>query len=445
QMYGLDFAGGGLRVLERLPHVRGVAHPDEPARVRAVITSLRREIARRRGSFGDDSVDKPANDPTLLVLIDGLLPMTLFLEDLDGGEHHEAFLQAIGDGPTVGIHFVISTDQPQRIPMTISNTVGERLVLPLPNQDAYYAAGVSVPGGRHPVGRAISSSLQTEVQIAVATSDASQIETTYQIGYISDLAAILREQITEPVEPIRVLGNHVLPSMVMGSSLSEGVIPLGIDDVDLEPATVDFNRVPTLLIIGPDLSGRSNLLAWAGNALGASVGGDVDTVLISQRPSEEVHPNEWSKTYRHPMDAIEYLEQLAGRSPDRPPSSWTLIGLDDCDDLIESPIGGSVEERKDHGRYTEALDRIVRSARLNRYVVVATGQFTALLRSQGWARRMLQNEQAVILSPSSLASGHVDPRFNVRLPRRTDYKPMPGRGVLVRRSETSLIQTVHVE
>ena len=53
QIYGLDFAGHGLHVLENAPHVLGVTSGDEPGRIARLLRRLGDTVSERKRALSD--------------------------------------------------------------------------------------------------------------------------------------------------------------------------------------------------------------------------------------------------------------------------------------------------------------------------------------------------------------------------------------------------------
>lgn len=430
-IYGLDFASHGLVPLESLPHVGGIAQGDDVARVRNLMATLQRIVDERRGRVGGDGA------PHVVVLIDGLVPLLALLEGLDGGHLFQEFQQLMVDGPASGLYFVVATDQPQRIPSTIANVAGERLVFRLANRDAYAAAGVDASASRllGVSGRAWSTRENAIVQIAVA-SDSQTTDEAAQLQAIQALARSVAGQAEAPL--LRVLPERIEPAEVLGVEVAPGTIVLGLDDQQLMPVEVDFSRTPSVLVIGSALSGKTSTLRWIRDAFLATTPG-VETVCLapSREPAVE---HGWMHCAFGWDEAGALLESVAESLGRR--DRWLLIAIDDADDFAEVPIGAPRDEQLQFQRFSEPLERILKDARSSRVAVVAAGRFSALTRLQGWGMRMRREEQAVMLATVGLGSMAIDPFFGARIPRRSDYRPTAGRGVLIRGGSGTFMQVV---
>jgi S-DNA-T family DNA segregation ATPase FtsK/SpoIIIE len=453
-LLGIDAAAGGLGSIKELPNCVGVVNTTDTVSLRRALAHLRRTVNRNReqvGSVGSLRTFREHSGislPDTIVLIDGFEHVLAVLEMLDGGTYQAELLQLVADGPAMGVHFIIATEQPQRIPLAVANAVPERLVLRMRSREGSYAFDLRADLSELPNGRAISTRTRDEVQIA-ALGDASQgslmaTDAVAQQERLRRLGVALGQAGRTPVA-----GLPQAPKVLVRGSLEvsqapadHGRLVVGIDDLFSEPIGIDLRAVPTLVVAGPDMSGRTNVLEWVRLALSSTA--PVRSMYISGRGSNP-RLQGWTNTFLDPWDSLEALETLAAeRASVRLDAIDTLVAIDDADDLIDSnPIGARPEEMQAIKRFSTALDTLLRAGRTSGVVVVLAGRMSTLTRASGWALRMRQNQQAILLMPPTLAGINTDLIFNVTLPRRNDYVPTPGHGVLVRRAVTDLVQVVY--
>ena len=444
---GIDSTGGGLTSLNVLPNTVAVVAASDQSRLRRVLAYLQRLVLDRRtvvGAAGSLRTYRQAGGgviPNVIVLIDGLEHLLSTLEVLDAGMHSAALVQLISDGPAMGVHFAMTTEQPQRIPMSIANAAPERLVLRMASRDASNAAGLQ--GNDLTAladGRAISSRTRAEVQISV-TSDGAACDSLSQAAALASAAQRLRDSGRRSTQRLPDPPDPLTPSLLQVPQ-EYGQLTLGIDDITLEPLTIDAKTAPSLIVMGPDLSGRSTVLEWIRHSLVKQSDGRIDTVFVSGRGDAPLNPAGWSTTCLDLASAVTALEsRLAGLANATAP---LLVAIDDGDELIETPIGGSPEETQMHRRFTAAMDGLVRAGRTPGVICVLAGRLNSLTRVSGWPQRMRQNQQAVVLSPATLSVTFTDPVFNVTFPRRSDYVSRRGHGVLLRRGVADVIQLVRL-
>lgn len=442
----IDATGGGLTSLNVLPNTVAVVNTSEQSRLRRVLAHLQTIVAERRKVIGAAgslrTYRQGGGEPigNVVVLIDGLVQLMNTFETLDAGSHLSGFVQLISDGPAMGMHFAMTTEQPQRIPMSISNTVPERLVLRMASKDVSNAVGLQgIDVASLPDGRAISTHSRAEVQIAVNCEGAA-LDGLAQAAALRETAQSQRSRGRTEAQR---LGDppDVLTPALMPLPHTFGHVPLGIDDIHLRPLTVDLSAIPTLIVMGPDLSGRSAAIEWVRQTLAEQGPQRLRSIFVSGRGDRPPNEASWTRACATLADATAALEtEVASLAEAKTP---LLVAIDDGDDLIETPIGGPAEEAQLYRRFATAMDTLVRAGRNAGVIVVLAGRLNALTRVSGWPQRMKQNQQAVILAPATLAVTFTDPVFNVTFPRRSDFVSRPGNGVLIRRGTTDVIQLVH--
>ena len=203
RLVAVDLAGGDLGVLADLPHTVAVVS-GRTDRLRRLLVFMQRLVTERRrlcgqaGSWRAWHAAQGTDGDDVIVLVDGLDQLLAELEALDAGSWLPGMTQLIGDGPKMGIHFVLATAQPQRVPMGIANAAPERLVLRLSNREASAAAGAVDTSGFGD-GRAWSTRWHAEVQLAV-TGGADRWDALAQGAVAGELASALARRGIGPVE-----------------------------------------------------------------------------------------------------------------------------------------------------------------------------------------------------------------------------------------------------
>lgn len=268
-VYGLDFAGRGLQMLEAFDHVGAIINGDDDERVVRLLRALRTQIddrAVRYSAVNAGSIDDyrvragHPEEPRVLVLVDGMASFRQAYE-LGSGRWFEAFLLLAAEGRPVGVHFVVSADRAAALPAALNSVVQRRLVMRMANESDYFELGAPANGfaGSAPPGRGFLD--KTEVQVAVLGGTAN---TADQASAIQSLARQLRQSTKRCPAP--AIGR--LPELVSLSDLPtdvDGRPALGIADGNLAP--VGFAPDVPFLVVGPPRSGRTSVLA----ALAASL------------------------------------------------------------------------------------------------------------------------------------------------------------------------------
>ncbi|MCO7222594.1 FtsK/SpoIIIE domain-containing protein, partial [Klenkia sp. PcliD-1-E] len=229
-VHAVDSAGGELaRAASGLPHTGTVVARGAGHRLERLVARLQEEVDRRRTT--------PGRHPRLLLLVDGVDPVTSELEELTPGSGGAALLRLVREGAAAGLTAVLTADRV--LPGSrLAGAVGHRLLLPLADRADYAVAGVpaaKVPGHRPP-GRALLDDDATEVQLA--------------------LPRPLPDPRTDPgpapvagrVEVVELPADPAAPHV---PGLRPGVALLGPGGDGGAPVTVDLLRTGGLLVAGP--------------------------------------------------------------------------------------------------------------------------------------------------------------------------------------------------
>lgn len=264
EVYGLDFASGGLRMLEPLPHVGSIVPGDEPDRVVRTLKKLRDVLESRRAQFAAANAGtleeyrrqaaKP-DEPRYMLLLDGFGNFRDEFETAKGRlEWFGVAQQLIIDGRPLGIHVVASADRPSTMPPPIMAAVPRRIVMRMADEMGYRMLDVAhdVITAGSPPGRFVLGDSEGQVAVLGASSSTSvQAETIVQLA---GTIAAAREHSAAPIGS--------LPTEIALSAMPDsidGLPVLGVSDDQLAP--VGFEPSGVILLSGPPGSGRSNALA----------------------------------------------------------------------------------------------------------------------------------------------------------------------------------------
>lgn len=277
RVYAIDFASGGLSMIETLPHVGAVIPGDDTERTARLFTALRDLIDERSTRFAavraGDLVDyrqlagKP-DEPRILLFIDG---MATFRQEHEYAttKSFAMFQQIVSDGRSVGVHVVVTADRPGSMSPSVSATMQRKLVLRLTEETEYVVVDVppDILGAASPPGRGVLDRLEVQSAVLGGTSN-----TADQARAIERLAATLRARGAAEAPPIRRLETDVLLESIEGAVGAD--IAVGVEDASLEPIGIAPEGV--LMIAGPPGSGRTTL---------------IDTLVrgLRRRPGTRVH------------------------------------------------------------------------------------------------------------------------------------------------------------
>ena len=125
-VYGLDFAGGGLRMLETLPHVGSIVSGDDVERVVRLMRMLREQLETRAKRYADvnastiseyRSIASAPDERRILLLVDGYPAFRAdFEQSAATAPWYGVFQDLVSEGRQLGIHVAITADRPGRCP-----------------------------------------------------------------------------------------------------------------------------------------------------------------------------------------------------------------------------------------------------------------------------------------------------------------------------------------
>jgi len=445
-IYGIDLASGGLSSLTDLPHCGGICSTTNPASLRRLLGILhgladarRVHMERERVSSFDD-LRRSTSEPMarVYVLVDGAAALRQLLDDLDARRHRDAFDRLVSQGPSLGIHFVLATDQPEQLPTAWRNAVQETVVLPRNmTDDSLRLLAVPVQVSAVP-GRGVSLGQASELQVAVHAEGGST-DSAAQAAALAALARRLRaEDDGGTVESVGGV-DRVTPATV--GVASGAAVHIGIDDISHRTVGVDFSRIPTLLVVGPAGSGRTSVAGWTRRSLADAGTLGAATLLCGGRQPTLDGFDTVACGLEASAAALEAVEADVERRLVDGAHDWHLLVLDDCDDLVDAVVSGlAPDEAKLRQAALGHLDTITRHAADAQVAVVATGRLSRLLHGAPWVGRMRSGGQGLLLAPNQLGVPY--PPLDVTLPRRDDWVPSPGRGVLIRAGVATVVQVV---
>lgn len=427
QFYVIDCAGHGLSGLVAAPHCGGVVGPDDPGRTARLLRFLRAEVERRQRllaangctTYADllrTDTDVPAR---VVVLLDSYAGFVAAFDRVDGGRMPDQLQRLVADGPTTGIHLVLTADRRAAIPGAMSSLVTSRLVLRMAERDDYMLLGVDpamVKGAVLPPGRGFVQGA-VEVQVAICSGEAND---RGQLRHLSDLcekasagtmaravpvgpmpAAVVREELDKPTSSLRV--------------------GLGIGDERLATWFADLT-LDNMLIAGPPRSGRSTTLATLVRGL-LEASDPASLALVAPRRSPLYDLQGWAATIE-PGEESDIEALVRDQSAHLAEGGSLVVVCDDCDDLSD-PVS----------RALEALVRQGRDLRIR--LAVAADSRSALRTYTGVIPEIRKSKQGVLLAPDVDLDGDL---LGVRLRAPLESLQIPGRGFAIRAGTSELIQ-----
>ena len=421
-VYALDFGSRGLDMLGELPHVGAVVAGDDGERVRRLLRHLREVVDERAARYGALRADSVAayrslsgvvDEPRIVLLVDGV---NAFQEAYDVGPFTTPFAtfeQIATDGRPVGVHVVVSADRPGAVPMSIRSTLQRRLVLRQADQNDYGMLDVpgDILGAGSPPGRGVLDAL--EVQVAVLGGSASLTEQSRRLRSLARSMADAGR--VGAVPRIGRLSDDVrldaLPAELGGR------VPLGLEDVDLEPWGLEPEGV--FLVSGPPGSGRSTALATIASGLRRTLPG-IRLVYLGKERSALRQLGLWDQVALTDQTTVDLVATVRG-SLEGPRMA---VVIEDVPALADS-----VAEN--------ALDALVPLLAEHGHLVVAEGELSRLTQYSPLLQTLRGARRGMVLQPDQ---NDGDAIFRTDFPRVARREFPPGRGIVTDRGKTWRVQ-----
>jgi S-DNA-T family DNA segregation ATPase FtsK/SpoIIIE len=270
QFYGLDFGGGGMSAVAELPHVGAVASGLDPERVRRTVAEVTGILTQREEYFRAHSIgsmaeyrerraraeitDQPWGD--VFLVVDG---WAAFRQDYD------PLVQQVADiasrGLAFGVHVVLTATLGSEVRPALKDQFGYRLELRVGDprdSELSVAVAAHVPEGTPGRGQTPQKLhfIAAVPRIDGMPSDDGLAEAT------AALTRAVAEAAPGPVAPpVRMLPRELPADGLPSGDRHPGLgVAFGIDEDELRPVFVDFEKDPFFLVFGESESGKSALL-----------------------------------------------------------------------------------------------------------------------------------------------------------------------------------------
>ena len=442
QIYALDLTGGGLHVIDGLPHVGAVVGRDQPETVARVVRELRALVNERAAMMRDAQVtdlgelrrralEAGTNPlPDLVLAIDGMALLRAHYPEVEADVSELA-----ATGLHYGVHVVTTASRWLDIRPALLDALGTRVELrlndPVESQVNRHAAAL-LPDDI--AGRALTRDGE-QVQVALpGLLPPTALHTVYD--QLAQLVATVQEQEGDARAP-RITP---LPTSLVETDLPAcppGVLRLGLQEYRSMPVQLDLLAPgQSLFVAGDQNSGRTTLLRRIVRELGRADDVVVHVVDPTRRLIDvaDLPFVEYSFT---PADASQRMAALAKLLEDRmPPPGMSLAELragnwwegpdhvlvvDDYELLV--PTGGGLSP------LAPLLDVMTYAADIGFHVVLAR-RITGLQRHsyEAVTQRVRDSVDTALVLSGPPQEG---PVFG-DVPARAQP---PGRGVLVQRGQ----------
>jgi len=424
-VYALDFAAGGLRMLEGLPHVGAVIPGDDVDRVVRLMRMLRGELDRRAPAFAEASAASlteyhaqggDAALPRILLLLDGF---PAFRDDFEVGagrsQWYDVFRDVLNEGRQLGIHVALTADRPGSVPTSVRSAVQRNVLLRLAD-DSYRLLDEpdDVLSPASPPGRAVMGGLETQVAVVGGlVSVAEQARATRELG-----AAMARAGV-HPALPIGSLPAEYPPSDLPDTV--DGRPVLGLSDVDLGPSGFDPDGV--MLLAGAPGSGRTNAAAALVLALRRAEPG-ARCYLVADARSALVGAQPWTATASTPEEITALAGNLAAAVEDEETEGRIVVVVESINDYLQGPAD-------------KPLVELIKAVKRSRHTLIADADTAAWGPTWPLLGEVKSARRGLLLQPDG---GDGEILLKTALPRVQRSELPPGRGFFVSRGKFVRVQ-----
>jgi S-DNA-T family DNA segregation ATPase FtsK/SpoIIIE len=428
-VYGLDCGNGALMPLAALPHCGAIVQRSEAERAARLLGRLQSELERRQSllaSSGFADIDEARRAtplaerlPHIVVLIDRWEGFTTTLGEVDGGRLLDVVLVLLREGPSAGLHVVITGDR-SLLSGRISATTEDKIAFRLADRGDVTLLGLnprSLPDEVAP-GRAFRAEVGTELQVALLTDDPSGQAQAAVLTAIAAAAAARDAGLVQERRPFRV---DVLPARLsfeqaweLRTDVSRPMFALvGVGGDELTGLGPDFAKsAPAFIVAGPAKSGRSTVLVTMTRSL---LAGGSRVALACPRPS--------------PLRALGVAAGVVAcwTGPDLEPDELEKALSEARQDPFVLVIDDGELLKECQAR--ELLRALVKGERGPERALVLGGSSDDLCTGlSNWQVDARKARQGALLSPQGLSDGDL---IGVRVPRSSIGGPVqPGRALL---------------
>ncbi len=323
--YCIDYGGGSLAPLQRLPHVAAVATRVDAERISRTVNDVRSALNHREALFREHGLDSIAayrraraagslpeeETGDLFLVVDGWGTFRDEFDDLD-----YAIADIAARGTNFGIHVVVTVTQAMQVRMRMQGSMGGRLELRLNDvYDSEFERAVMEQVPRDTPGRGVTGTRQKALvfQAALPVLQSSMADDEDDGSDQRELVdAIMAKWGDRNVTKVEVLPTLVRPADLPAVQQGDAGLLVGISELNLGPAEINmFGADPHLQVYGDGETGKSNLLKLLINNLVATrTPEEIGIVAVDYRRSLlDVVPEEYLLTY---VTGQEQAAQMAG-------------------------------------------------------------------------------------------------------------------------------------
>ena len=425
-VYGLDFATGGLRMLEVLPNVGSVVSGDDPERVIRLLRLLRdlseeraaRYTAVNAGSIVDyRRIANAPDERRILLLVDNYPAFRAEFEGVSSrAPWYGVFQQLLSEGRGLGIHVALTADRPGSVPTSVSSAVQRRVVLRLADDTAYVLldAPADVLTSASPPGRSLVDGYET--QVAVLGGETNVVEQSKALDSLAAAIAGTGRGVATPV--------GTLPQEYPFSSLPvhAGDLPtLGISDDSLQP--IGFDPTGVFLLAGPPASGRTTALRTLIDSVDAAVPG-LSRYYLGNSRSAIGGAGGWAAVATTMDEVAALAKELAAGVSDPKTGGKVVVVVEGIADFLGSPADSSIVE-------------LIKAVKRSDHFLIADSETSQWGSSYPILAEIKSARTGFLLQPDGIEGETI---LKTALPRVNRSEFPTGRGYLVARGKATRVQ-----
>ena len=426
EVFGLDFATGGLRMLEALPHVGSVVSGDDAERVIRLLRTLRGMLDDRRerysavnaGSITDyRRLASAPLEPRIILLIDNY---PSFRSEFEIGSTRAAwygvFLQILAEGRGLGVHVAMTADRPGSVPNAVAAGFQRRIVHRMTDEASYSLLDLpmDVLDATSSPGRALVGEAETQIAIVGGEADVAA-----QSRALVSLGAAIERSGRAPARQIGTLAAEIDAATVPPTVAGKPV--LGIADDTLEPIT--WEPSGPFLLAGPPASGRTTALAWLVQSLDRGRPG-VQRHYFGNAKSRIPGLGGWASASITIDEVAAKAKELSALVAETPASSPIAVVVEGIGDFLSTPADGAIVE-------------LIKAIKRTDHVIIAEGETSQWSSSWPLLAEIKAVRTGFLLQPESMEG---DTILRTSLPRVSRAEFPVGRGFFIARGRATRVQ-----
>ncbi len=428
QVYGLDFGGRGLSMLEVLPHVGAVINAEDTERTSRLLKQLRATIDERAARYAAVNAgtisayrERSGNrlEARILLLIDNFSAFRQMYELGRPGNPFDLLEGIAADGRAVGVHLVATADQANAFPTSLRSVIQSQVALRLVAEMDLMTLGVplGIFDAQTPPGRGFFDG--NDVQVAVLGGDQNM---ALQAGAMQQLAEAMERVGIAQAPSIAHLADHIRFDSVIQQVGANPV--LGVWDETLEP--LRFEPVGIFTVSGPPRSGKTSTIVSMLASI-RTVRPVSQVVRFGPSRSPLAGLGGWESQASDPEQvakvAADLTDAIKARSPD----------VDHLVVVIEG-IGEYTSSSAD-----DALQGLLRAVRTEAKFALIEGESTEFNGNWGLMSAVKPDRTGIALQPDQMDGDIV---LGTEFPRVRRVEFPPGRGLYARSGQAYRVQVL---